>query len=219
MRSTSCSLALGLTLTLASPRAPAEERAPTQERPLPDVERAFSFLVDPRGPAQGGVLVAHPLDEKNATSSALRTGARVLLSPPGARWRLVLDGGMVRELGGDMGIAAELTGSVDLGRVRLAATVHAEHLFGAGRDPIDLYAVAGVSLRVAGPLRLGVEYLLEDVEGAWEDDEAEGGLRHYLGPNLSLRFLRGRVLLSGGTAVQLAASTGVLGRVAFAYAY
>jgi len=240
--------------------------AGAQERPRPDVERAFAFFADPHGPGQGGflmgyslsggssagairplpgnldarglvhaieleagaharlgfyadVLIAQPLDEGNKTVAAVRTGARILLSPPGARWRLQLDGGMVREFGGDIGISAEITGSVDLGRVRLAATAHVEHLFGAGRDPVDLWAVAGVSVRVAAPLRLGVEYVLEDIEAAWEDDEAEGGLRHYLGPNLALRLARGRVLITGGVAVQLAQTPGLLGRAAFAYAY
>ena len=42
----------------------------------------------------------------------------------------------------------------------------------------------GWMLRASRTLRLGVEAVGEDLEGLWEQDEAEGGAKLYLGPAL-----------------------------------
>jgi hypothetical protein len=150
---------------------------------------------------------------------ALQLGARMLLTP--MRWqrfRLMLTGAFVREFGAALGMFGELTGTYDLGRVRLAASLHAEHIFSGARDPIDLYAVAGVSVRVVRILRLGVEYIAQDLEGL-DGDEAEGGARHYAGPDLALSLHKNRLLVTAGGAVQLAHAPGVLARAALTYVY
>ena len=151
---------------------------------------------------------------------AVQVGARLLLTPPSwQRFRLMIAGAFLREFGADLGAFGELTASYDLGRVRLAASLHGERVFATGRDPIDLYAVAGVSVRVARPVRLGVEYVAQDLEEATGEDAAEGGTRQYVGPDIALSLHKDRVLLTAGGAVQLAHSPGLLARAAVTYVY
>jgi hypothetical protein len=151
---------------------------------------------------------------------ALQLGGRVLLTPPRwQRFRLMATGAFLREFGASLGMYGELTASADVGRVRFAASVHAEHVFAGKRDPVDLYAVAGVSVRVARMLRLGAEYIAQDLEAAGENDEAEGGARHYVGPDVALAFLRSRLLVTAGGAVQIAQNPGLLARAAVTYVY
>lgn len=53
--------------------------------------------------------------------------------------------------------------------------VHAEKAFTAARDPIDLYAVAGASYRVLDSLRVGAEYVVQDIEGVWNPKKPKAG--------------------------------------------
>jgi hypothetical protein len=165
-------------------------------------------------------MIAQPVGQSEVGSVALQTGARVLLTPPAwQRFRLMGDVALLREFGTDLGVISELTASYDIGRVRLATAVHGEHIFAPGRDALDLYAVAGISVRVIPILRLGLEYVAQDLEAALEDDEAEGGARHYVGPDVSLALHGRHLLLTGGGAVQIARSPGVLARAALTYVY
>ncbi|MCB1155006.1 hypothetical protein KDL45_15225, partial [bacterium] len=56
-------------------------------------------------------------------------------------------------------------------------------------DEIDLVLSAGASYQVADWSRLGAEAEMEDMEGFWEDDEAEGGAKLLLGPTATFAFL------------------------------
>jgi len=168
----------------------------------------------------GTTMIAQAIGTSEVGAVAVQAGARVLLTPPSwQRFRLMVEGAFLREFGSQIGVIGELTGSYDLGRVRLAASVHAEHLFAGNRDPVDMFAVAGVSVRVIPILRLGVEYVAQDLEAAFEDDEAEGGARHYVGPDVALSLHHHRLLLTAGASVQAAASPGMLARAALTYVY
>jgi hypothetical protein len=174
----------------------------------------------PRLTLYGSTLIAQPIGESDVGNVAVQAGARVSLTNPRARRvRVVLQAGVLREFGADVGVIGEVTGSWDIGRVRLAAALHGEHVFAPGRDPIDLYAVAGVSVRVASIVRVGAEYIAEDLEAAFDDDEAERGARHYLGPDVALSLFRDRLLVTAGVATQVARTPGVLARTALAWVY
>jgi hypothetical protein len=151
---------------------------------------------------------------------ALQVGGRVLLTPP--RWqrvRVMATGAFLREFGSALGVYGEVTATVDVGRVRFATALHAERVFADRRDPLDLYAVAGVSVRVARMLRLGAEYIAQDLEELDGDDAAEGGARHYVGPDVALSIYRNRLLVTAGGAVQIATAPGLLARAAVTYVY
>jgi hypothetical protein len=78
--------------------------------------------------------------------------------------------------------------------------------------------VVGASVRVHRLVRVGAEYVAEDLE-AGLDDDAERGARHYAGPDVALALWSNRVLVTAGTAVQIARAPGVLARAALTYVY
>jgi hypothetical protein len=59
-----------------------------------------------------------------------------------------------------------------------------EKPFSVGRDDIDLILTAGWSYPVSSTIRIGLEAVGQDLEGLWDENEAEGGAVLFLGPNL-----------------------------------
>ena len=72
----------------------------------------------------------------------------------------------------------------DLKSVYVLTTAYVEKAFGARRDPIDLVVSAAIGGHLNRVLRLTLEYSAQDLEDAWEADEAEGGMKQFLGLNL-----------------------------------
>ena len=174
----------------------------------------------PRLSLWGATQIAEAIGNSEVGAVAVQAGARVLVTPPSwQRFRLVVGAGFLREFGAALGVSGEVTASYDVGRVRFAGALHAERLFAPNRDPIDLYAVAGASVRVMRLVRVGLEYVAQDLEAAAEDDEAEGGARHFLGPDVALALAGHRLLVTAGAAVQVARVPGVLARGAWTYVY
>ncbi len=152
-------------------------------------------------------------------------GLRVQLLP--LEWRnlhLVASGGYLRQAwqgpayddatdtwhpgssSGANGAWGQLAISGDVGRLRLAGTVHGEHVFATYRDGVDMMVQAGASYRVAGPFRAGVEYVGQDVEETFSA-AAEGGARHLVGPIASLQLLDSRLSIVSGPAVGLTSTS------------
>jgi hypothetical protein len=97
--------------------------------------------------------------------------------------------------------------------------VHGERVFAPGRDSIDVMVMAGANYRVAGPVRLGVEYVAQDLEGAADPGETEG-MRHFVGPTTSIELLGKRLSLTAGPALGLSPnSPRIVGRAGLAYAF
>jgi len=120
---------------------------------------------------------------------------------------------------GDNGAWLQASFSGDFGRVRLATTLHGEHVFSGGRDPLDVMVQAGASYRVAGAFRAGLEYVGQDLEESFSP-AAEGGARHFVGPIASMQLLDNRFTVVAGPSVGLTArSPDVLGRLAAAYSF
>lgn len=61
----------------------------------------------------------------------------------------------------------------------------------AGRDEVDVMTAFAVSYAVAEWARLGVEVAMEDLEGFFEPEEAEGGAKVLFGPTLTLSLPKG----------------------------
>jgi hypothetical protein len=133
---------------------------------------------------------------------------------------LVVSAGFLRELGTANGFFTRVAGTLDVQRLRLGTTMHAERVLAYGRDAVDVIVMAGASYRVAGPLRLGVEYVAQDLEGFFDREEAEGGVRHFVGPTASLALAEERLSIVAGPALGLTYATPQLvGRVGVAYAF
>jgi hypothetical protein len=132
---------------------------------------------------------------------------------------LVFSGGYLRELNGGDGGWVRVSLAQDVGRLRLGATVHGEHVFASGRDPVDLLVMAGASYAITGPLRAGIEYVAQDLEEA-ADDGAEGGTRQFLGPTLALELMGRHLSIVAGPALGIGPqSPAYSGRMSLAYEY
>lgn len=120
---------------------------------------------------------------------------------------------------GDNGAWMQASFSADINRFRVATTLHGEHVFSAGRDPVDIMVQAGASYRVAGAFRAGVEYVGQDLEESFSAG-AEDGARHFVGPIASMQLLDNRFTVVAGPSVGLTAhSPDLLGRLAASYSF
>ncbi|HLK39174.1 MAG TPA: hypothetical protein VKU41_20575 [Polyangiaceae bacterium] len=173
----------------------------------------------------------------NPSAGAI-AGVRVLLSPLDAsRFHATLSAGYLREAWsgpfydadggkwwpgsphGDNGGWAQAAISVDVERVRLATTLHAEHVFSDGRDGLDVLAELGASYRLVSDVRLGVEYVGQDLEESF-DAGAEGGARHFVGPVASWQLLERRLSIVGGPSIGLSSrSPAYVGRLGLSYGF
>jgi len=103
---------------------------------------------------------------------------------------------------GDNGMFFQVAMSGDVSNLRLAGTLHGEHIFADGRDPLDVMVDLGASYLLVGGFRAGVEYVGQDLEETFHPG-AEGGARHFIGPIASLQLLRDRLTLVAGPSIGL----------------
>jgi len=150
--------------------------------------------------------------------SGMMTGLRFAPFGEGPT-RLVASGGYMNELGGAHGAWGRLSVARDVGRARFATSVYGEHVFSPTRDSLDVMVTAGVNYQVAGPVRLGAEYVAQDIEEAF-DDGSEGGIRHFVGPTVGLDLLHHSLAITAGPAAGLSyGSPTALGRAAVAMSF
>ncbi len=151
-------------------------------------------------------------DSTGATPTA---GARFQLTNPASAFRLTVVAAFFREgRGGALGASTRAAASYDVGSFRVAGNLHLERAFARGRDTVDVLALAGASYRVASSFRLGAEYVGQDLEDAIEQEEAEGGARHFIGPSGAIDLEAGKLQLTFGPAFGLnERSPRFLGRV------
>ena len=168
----------------------------------------------------GAALLAPPASGETRGQAAGRAALRVLVTDPGARaLRLGLNAGYGRDFAGVSAPFVEATGALDIGRVRVGGMLHGEKALADGRDAVDFYAAAGVSVRTLEMLRVGAEYVGQDFEDAWEPEEAEGGVRHFAGLTLALEPTE-RIRVTAGPAMGLSEhAPRWLGRAALSYLF
>lgn len=159
----------------------------------------------------------------SGAGSPIAAGAMVGVNvfPIAGRWPVdvAVSAGYLRELGGANGLWFRGAVAGNVGRVRLFASALGEHVLASGRDEIDLLISTGASVRATDWLRFGAEYVVQDLEGAWDPEEADGGIRHFVGANAAF-VLAKRVQLALGPALGLSPnSPRVLGRLTAAYAF
>ena len=127
--------------------------------------------------------------------------------------------GSIQELAGTSGIWSRASVRREWGRYRMGATLHAERIFAFGRDDVDVTILAGASYRIAGPLRLGLESVAQDLEEISEA-EAEQGMRLVAGPSLALELADRSLWIGAGPGFGLSSSSpSTLGRVSIVYGF
>ena len=117
--------------------------------------------------------------------------------------RVAFSAAFLRELTGSSGAFLRGSATYDLGAWRFGGTGVVEKVFAKGRDEADVMLVLGVQRELVPHLRVGVEYVGQDLEGLVDDEEAEGGARHFLGGTLSYAFFDERFSIVAGPSVGL----------------
>lgn len=84
-------------------------------------------------------------------------------------------------------LLASFAGSVPLGTSRAALSVNFERPVSEARDEVDLLTSAGWMKPFGSRFQAGVEVCGQDLEGFWEEEEAEGGASFFVGPTLTVR--------------------------------
>jgi hypothetical protein len=166
-------------------------------------------------------LVYQPADGSSQQAAATgQAGLRLLLTRPDAALRAGAETSFVRELAGAMGVASRLSLTYDAGPLRMVGNAYAEKIFTAGRDSVDLLAFGGASVRATSQLRVGAEYVGQDLEDAFESEEAEGGARHFAGPVAAFHLADGSFWVTAGPAFGLnERSPRLIGRLSVAAAF
>ena len=157
----------------------------------------------------------------DALSGGMTAGLRFApLANAKVPFRVVLGGGYLIERGAGNGMFFRVAATYDVGAFRLGGTLHGEHVFLPGRDALDAMMILAANVKLGRVVRLGVEYVAQDLEGYVQVAEAEGGVRHFVGPTSSLELLDKRLFVAFGPAVGLSyGSPKLVGRVSIAYAF
>jgi hypothetical protein len=127
-------------------------------------------------------------------------------------------GGVGRDPREDIVLRAWTSGRLTRGLLDVVLSGLVEVPLAEDRDTADLVLGLAAMARAHERLRAGGEVLIEDLEGLWEPDEAEGGVRLLLGPALWVR-LSARLDLKLHAGVTVAqGQAGFLGRLALGLA-
>jgi hypothetical protein len=194
------------------------------DRPLPSTlaptgaqhALTFSYGLTNRIAPLASIRFLQPTNGGGSVQATGTIGAVFLLTDPeGSRFRLAVATVLFREFESHAGAYARLAASYDFGKLRVAANVHLERVFADERDAVDVLGLAGVSYKLLDPLRVGIEYVGQDLEGMADDEEAEGGAHHYAGPTLAIDLLHERLQLTASVAAGLGdQAQPLVGRVA-----
>jgi hypothetical protein len=132
------------------------------------------------------------VSSNGSTVTSATLGVKFQLTAPDSPWRAAVLTGALREgASGANGVWLRASGSWGAGPVLVEANGYAERVFLPGRDSLDYAVMGGASYRLLGWLRLGAEYVGQDLEEMGVGG-AEGGARQAVGPNLALDLDRGR---------------------------
>jgi hypothetical protein len=131
---------------------------------------------------------------------------------------LAIGGGYQADALLDHAVTGVVAASAYLGRLQLTLNVRVAHYFAAGRDPLDVFVTAGAMVKATGWLRVGAEYVGEELEA--DDGDGATGARHYVGPAAAVLLAGGRMRLSATAgAVITAGQTGPLARGSLAWLF
>jgi hypothetical protein len=174
------------------------------ERPIPVVLQGAG-LSNQLSVGYGATRWLEPIAEVTATSTSERSyasatlGVKLRLTAAGSPWRAAVLAGALREgPSGAYGTWLRASGSWGTGPLLVDVNGYAEHVFLAGRDAIDYAVMGGVSWRLLASLRVGAEYVGQDLEEV-AASRAEGGARQAVGPNVAFDLDHGRYKLVAAT--------------------
>ncbi len=116
-------------------------------------------------------IFAESAPGSGSVAANIAAGVTYQFTRPVAPLRLSLIAAGIHEgSSGASGFSATAAGSYEVGALKVGANVRGDKVFASGRDKVDLFALLGVSYRVARAIRVGAEYVAQDLE-------ADGGVR------------------------------------------
>lgn len=117
--------------------------------------------------------------------------------------RLGLGVGFSNDFSNAKSLLSRITLSFDTPDLKASGNLLLEHTFAHDRDGIDVITNLGFQYRLFRNLYAGFEAIGQDLEGFWEEDEAEGGAKLMVGPSLSLAPKKSKLsfALCGGPAI------------------
>lgn len=120
-----------------------------------------------------------------------------------AGWRIGAGLGGRRDFSNDYSLLGRATLEYVAPNWKAGGNLLFEKVFEEDRDAIDIITSIGVHYRFAGGFYGGIEAVGEDLEGFWDDEEAEGGAKLMVGPSLNLapKDSRFSFSLSGGPVI------------------
>lgn len=171
----------------------------------------------------GGTFVYGDDPTNGAGFNQARVDVQVAIVKPRLRFPVAVSiaAGYQADAVYDQAITGALLTTAYLGRVNLTLDVRGAHYFAAGRDAVDVFVTAGALVRATSWLRVGAEYVGEELEGVvGSDDDASPGGRHYVGPTAALYLARGRLRVNAtGGAVLVRGQSGPLARGSISYLF
>ncbi len=123
--------------------------------------------------------------------------------------RLGIGLGVSRDYSNVKSLLSRITVSYDAPRWKAGGNILFEKAMAKNRDGIDVITSIGFHYRLLGKLYGGFETVGEDLEGFWEEDEAEGGAKLLIGPSLNMTTNNSRMSfsISGGPVFYATHST------------
>ena len=108
--------------------------------------------------------------------------------------------GVRRDYSNVISMLSRVTLNYDAPRWKAGGNLLFEKAFADNRDEIDIITSLGFQYRLLGSLYGGIEAVGEDLEGFWDEEEAEGGAKLLVGPSLNMTPKQSRLSfsLSGG---------------------
>ncbi len=116
--------------------------------------------------------------------------------------------GMSRDYSNVFSAVSRFTSTFESSNWKIGGNLLLEKALSGDRDAVDVITSLGIQYRLIGNLYAGAEAIGEDLEGIWEEDEAEGGAKLMLGPSVNLVPEKSRFTfsLSGGPVFWLTRS-------------
>ncbi len=156
-------------------------------------------------------LVAHAgLALNNGTSRTMQHAELLadILNGSESAVQLSAGAGMRHEYGGTNVIIARALVGKQFTSWNVTGNLLLEKPLSTLRDEIDLMTTLGCSYTLSSLFHVGIEAVGQDLEGFWDDEEAEGGATLFAGPTIGLQIPGSNlhITLGGGPIIRATTS-------------
>jgi hypothetical protein len=156
-----------------------------------------------------GVGLSLDEEESGGTNHSQRAELLVnVLHTGSGRSNVAIGGGILHEYTGVDVLRARVLAGHQFSMSQLHMNLLFEKPFAGDddivRDKVDVLTSIGWLVRASSFMHVGVEAVGQDLEGFWEEEEAEGGARLLIGPSLYVQptARRWRIGVSGGPVIR-----------------